>query len=198
MEWPSVCTSASDEAREPAEMAAAASWRAWGFSGLWFWAFLQQSCVGQPTFQVQPDSDWKSVIEGAPPNSSVVFVHGRYLGCNVNIVQDISFRSSGGPVILDCQGLARHFYVSRSARVQIDGLEFVNGTVTTGGVGLHGSAGGCLLVADAAHVSITDSLFSGCSAISGGAIYVQDSTLVMHRVAFEGCRSLQSGGVEGL
>lgn len=115
---------------------------------------------------------------------TIVMADGLYTAGNYNIDfnrRDIVLKSANGPAacVIDCQGSGRGFWLhnGETPAARIEGLTIRNGV----------SFGGSAVLANNASPTIVDCVFENCSAVSGGAVYLDSSA---SRV--EGCRFLQN------
>lgn len=154
----------------------------------WLRLFLQSCALLSLTFSLAQAlevrvnaADWESVLSGAANGTTIVFPPGDYSGqCNLVILVDLNLVGEGGREVTEihCGDSARHFHISGSARVSINGLSLSGGSTTM--------SGGCIWVEQASQLSVTAAKFSNCSAaVDGGAIYVNASKLSAVDVLFE-------------
>ena len=122
------------------------------------------------------------VVSNAESGSTITLAAGRYYGpgtCGaiVNESRSITLIAPDGPTktIIDCSAEGqRHFTVEgEGSSLVIDGVSIING-------GSEGQdVGGCVKVASESSMVIKNSILNNCTAISGGAIHVENSRFAL-------------------
>jgi len=127
---------------------------------------------------------------------TVVILPGTYTGpgnrdidpgtANIHICS----QDGRGSVTIDCEELARAFYIHGGQ----DTTTVLSGLVITGGN--DEDEGGALRVGESSSVKITNSIIRECVAdYRGGAINITGGLLVARSCSFTGCRSRSGGGI---
>ena len=126
----------------------------------------------------------------AGDNGTVVLRPGIYfensivLENNATITADTSAGYDAEDTIIDAQGSGRIFDAAGYS-LAIDNLTFRNGRADHGGA----------ISLDSGTLNVTSSVFTGCSADYGGAIFSDtDSTVTVKSSAFANCPAINSGG----
>eukprot|EP00961_Rhodomonas_salina_P138914 1869131-Rhodomonas_salina.1 len=167
---------------------------AWAFSFL----VLQLALYVIDALEIAPGDDWQSLVQQSgtlEEGGEIRFLAGIYYGaCNVDIIRDLTLVGDSGPSesIIDCQRGSRHFHVHSNATLTLRGLTIRNGNCTSS----EGTpnAGGCVLLAPRTRLNIHNAVLQGCSCHEGGAIYAEQSVLVLQDVKLQDSASGASGG----
>jgi len=175
-------------------------WFVSGLAGLLIIAFFMSAApVTAAVVTIDNSSTIAGAIAAAAPGDTIILDPGTYFEHDVVIAKTITIRAnttaggSASDTIIDAANAGRIFDNSAGHDLTIDSLTLQNGRII-------GHIGGAIYQEGGA-LTITRSVFSGCSADSGGhgggwggAIGTTGTTLIIDETTFFGCTATGIGG----